>query len=226
MAFGGRKGVAILGTLALSVLASGGAGTVLAPRHTLAATHAATQMTRQQSGGPSPAITAGGDATVNTPYTFDASGSQGSGLQYTWDFGDATQPATGVKVQHTYQAVNDVTVKLTVRDSAGNTATASESLRVIPAIGAFDGLPVLGQITPASAFKADLALDASGLSGFSVSVGGPLLSSRNYNYIGGGQTLVEVPTITVVNEDDPGVAPLMDESAAGIPLANNVQVNI
>lgn len=222
MVLGDRSRVALLATLAAGALVTGGAGGALAPRHILAATHAQ----RQQSGALTAVISVAGDATVNVPFTLDGSGSQGSNLQYSWDFGDASAPGSGAKVQHSYLAVNDITVTLTVRDASGATASTTQALRVIPALGALDGLPVIGQITPAGAFKADLALDASGLNGFSASIGGALLASRSYDYASGGQTLVELPTVNVVNEDDPGVAPLINETASGIPLTNNVQVNI
>jgi hypothetical protein len=113
-----------------------------------------------------------------------------------------------------------------VHDSAGNSASTTQSLRVIPALGAFSGLPVLGQITPASRFRADLALDASGLSGFSASVNGAYLASKSFDYAGGGKTLIELPVISVVNEDDPDIAPLINESVNGIPLINNVGVEL
>jgi PKD repeat protein len=222
MLFAGRGRVTLVVVLAAGVVITGSAGAIVAPRRTLAAPHPA----HQQSPGLTAVISVTGDATVNAPVTLDGSASQGANLQYSWDFGDASAPGSGAKVQHTYQAVNDVTVTLTVRDASGATASTTQALRVIPALGALDGLPVIGQITPASAFKADLALDASGLSGFSVSLGGALLASRSYDYAAGGQTLVELPTVNVVNEDDPGVAPLINETASGIPLANNVQVNL
>ena len=222
MALGGRSRVALVVALAAGALITGGAGAIVAPRHTLAAPHPA----HQQAAGLTAVISVSGDATVNAPVTLDGSGSQGANLQYSWDFGDASVPGSGAKVQHTYQAVNDVTVTLTVRDASGATASATQALRVIPALGALDGMPVIGQIVPASAFKAELALDASGLSGFSASIGGSLLASRSYDYASGGKTLIELPTVNVVNEDDPGVAPLINETVTGIPLANNVQVSL
>src|SRR5581483_10180747 len=106
MAVGGRSRVVLFAALAAAILTTGGAGTIFAPTHTLAAPHTP----RQQSAGPSPVISVSGDATVNAPFTLDGSGSQGNGLQYSWDFGDASVPGSGAKVQHTFKAVNDVTV--------------------------------------------------------------------------------------------------------------------
>src|SRR6185437_12326579 len=105
MALGGRRGVVILATLACCAIAAGGASTVIAPRRTLAATH----LEHRQAGGLTAVIATLGDAPVNSAITFDGSGSQGSGLQYLWSFGDATQQASGAKVTHTFSAVNDVT---------------------------------------------------------------------------------------------------------------------
>jgi len=207
----------------MALAIAGGASATLTPWHLSAPLHAA----RAQTGAPQAVIAAGGDAVVNTPYTFDGSGSQGANLQYRWDFGDGSPIATGARVQHTYTSVDDVTVTLTVQDASGATASATQQLRVVPALGEFDGLPALGQITPASAFKADLHIDLSGITtGFSVSVGGPLLSSQVYDYTGGGPSFIELPEIHVANEDDPNIRPLIDEQVTGIPLANNVQVTV
>lgn len=192
-------------------------------RQAVGATHA----TRQQAAGPTATISVSGDALVNTPFTFDASQSKGTGLQYVWSFGDGTQQVSGAKVQHTYTSVVDVTISLTVKDGSGATNTATQALRVVPSLGTFTGLPVLGQITPASSFPADLSLDVTGLKAFSASVNGALLSSDSFSYDGSaGHVLIELPAVQVVNEDDPGVAGIMDESVGGVPLINNVGVTI
>jgi len=198
-----RRGHIVLVAATILVIA-GITGATLTPGRPFASPHAV----RAQTGAPQAVIAAGGDAVVNTPYTLDGSGSQGANLQYRWDFGDGSPIATGARVEHTYTSVDDVTVTLTVQDASGVTATTTQSLRVVPALGEFDGLPALGQITPASAFKADLHIDLSGITtGFAVSVGGPLLSSETYTYTGGGPSFVELPEIHVANEDDPDIRP-------------------
>jgi len=69
---------------------------------------------------------------VRQEITFDASASQdpdGTIVEYHWDFGDGGE-GTGVVVTHTYAEVGKVTVRLTVRDNRGATATAERELTV------------------------------------------------------------------------------------------------
>lgn len=66
--------------------------------------------------------------------TLDASESRGSGLQYTWNFGDGAPPQTtsDTSTSYTYSKAGTFTVKLTVTDSVGQTASASTQVRVSP----------------------------------------------------------------------------------------------
>ncbi len=57
---------------------------------------------------------------VGTDIVFDGSGSQGSNLTYSWDFGD-TVSGTGVSPSHPYNSEGTYTVILTVDDGSGNT---------------------------------------------------------------------------------------------------------
>jgi hypothetical protein len=69
---------------------------------------------------------------VNTPVVFDASGSaatDGSTLQYFWDFG-AGQHGGGKTIARMFAAAGTNTVSLTVVDGAGRTATQSKTLTV------------------------------------------------------------------------------------------------
>jgi predicted phosphodiesterase len=70
-----------------------------------------------------PVTAAGGDqrGPVNTPVTFDASGSQDNvGITtYDWDFGDGVT-GTGASVTHQYPRPEQYEVTLTVTDAAGN----------------------------------------------------------------------------------------------------------
>lgn len=63
----------------------------------------------------------------------DASGSadpDGSISSYAWDFGDGTPPESGVRTAHTYAAAGSYTVRLTVTDDDGATATTSRQVAV------------------------------------------------------------------------------------------------
>jgi PKD repeat protein len=73
---------------------------------------------------PFAAFTDPGSVHVGAPISFDASGSQGA-TQYFWDFGDgSTDNTSGSAPSHTYSAIGNYTVSLTVFDSSGsNTVT-------------------------------------------------------------------------------------------------------
>ncbi|MGV9270807.1 S8 family serine peptidase [Kitasatospora sp. NPDC003701] len=79
--------------------------------------------------------TAGPDATFvagcddsGRKCTLDASLTSGSGLTYSWDFGDGTT-GTGVKPVHSYRAYGVYQVKLTVTDDSGRTSRNSAYVR-------------------------------------------------------------------------------------------------
>ncbi|HRR67048.1 MAG TPA: PKD domain-containing protein, partial [Methanomassiliicoccales archaeon] len=70
-------------------------------------------------------------AKENQTLTFDASASSdASGIaSYLWEFGDGTN-STLASPTHKYQAIKTFTVKLTLTDSAGNSANTTYSLKV------------------------------------------------------------------------------------------------
>jgi hypothetical protein len=72
--------------------------------------------------------------------TFDASGSQGDDLSFAWDLGDGNT-SSGAEALYAYSATGNVTVTLTVTDSAGQTDEASADLRVESA-GPAPGTPL------------------------------------------------------------------------------------
>ncbi len=67
--------------------------------------------------------------------SFDGSGSTGTGLTYSWDFGDSTLPnGSGVTTAHGYATIpgiTDYTVTLTVTDSLGRQAFKSKRASVV-----------------------------------------------------------------------------------------------
>jgi len=69
---------------------------------------------------------------VNQPVTFNASASadpDGYIADYFWDFGDATS-GTGMIINHTYTAIGNYTVTLTVMDNDNLTDTATDGITV------------------------------------------------------------------------------------------------
>ncbi|RLI40680.1 hypothetical protein DRO69_12595, partial [Candidatus Bathyarchaeota archaeon] len=82
-----------------------------------------------------PVANAGRNQTVNIDETvnFDAGASSDNVdiVSYEWDFGDETT-GTGVVTSHVYSTPGTYLVTLTVKDAAGNTATHSITITVLP----------------------------------------------------------------------------------------------
>jgi chitinase len=68
---------------------------------------------------------------MSTNFQFNASDSQPQAniTDYTWDFGDGTS-ASGRTATHQYGATGTFTVRLTVTDNTGRTATTSKTVTV------------------------------------------------------------------------------------------------
>src|SRR5438105_2500610 len=103
----------------------------------------ASDLVSQQAGAPTAAFTistpgqsgANINASVHAQVTFDATPSQGGALGYTWTFGDGTT-GNGQKITHAFGLVDDYTVTLTVGNAAGQTASTTQTLRVVPLVQA------------------------------------------------------------------------------------------
>jgi plastocyanin len=70
---------------------------------------------------------------AGSPVSFDGSASKdpdGSITAFSWSFGDGSPAGSGAKPTHRYAAPGTYTVKLTVTDSAGHTATAFHQVMV------------------------------------------------------------------------------------------------
>ncbi|MGA1822996.1 MAG: PKD domain-containing protein [Thermoplasmatota archaeon] len=70
---------------------------------------------------------------VGDEITFDASGSWGDGLNYSWDFGD-NHREKGMVVVHSYEEAGDYIVVLSVVDSYGEVDTATKEIHVMDEI--------------------------------------------------------------------------------------------
>jgi len=76
------------------------------------------------------------DARVNNLVYLDGSSSttpDGSAIDsYTWDFGDGSPTETGQKVSRAYTLARTFTVRLTIVDVTGRTATVTKAISVGP----------------------------------------------------------------------------------------------
>lgn len=140
----------------------------------------------QQSSGPSASFTvSSGSQSSASPYarvhdsvSFDASQSQGTSLTYSWSFGDNSAPAAGQKATHAFGLVDDYTVTLTVKDQSGQTATATQSVRIIPLIRGLVSNPPLKQIAAGAVIPATLYIQAPGPSVINASLAGDLINGK------------------------------------------------
>ena len=81
---------------------------------------------------------------------FDGSPStdpDGAIANYSWDFGDGTGVVTGKTPAHTFATAGTFTVRLTVQDTQGSTASTTQSITVTPGAGGGAGPTVSGRIT-------------------------------------------------------------------------------
>jgi len=144
-----------------------------------------------------PSANAGSDlsGTVNTPLTFNGSGSSDNigVISYIWDFGDGSQ-GTGVAPNHVYSNEGKYAVSLTVYDLAGNSGvdTASVTITTVP-----DNTPPLAiagedrfaEIFSAVMFDGSNSYDNTGITSFSWNFGDGETSTEtspthSYNYEG------------------------------------------
>ena len=81
---------------------------------------------------PTAAFSAEATVQAGAALTFDAAGStdvDGDALTYAWDFGDGVRGGT-VRLAHVFAEAGARTVRLTVADGRGGTATAERSVTV------------------------------------------------------------------------------------------------
>ena len=158
---------------------------------------------------------------------FDATGSQGNGLSYAWNFGDGSPNATGTPVNHSFTTVDDFTVALTVTDSAGQTASTSQTVRVVPIIQALVGIPPLQQVIPAGDLPVQLDLEAPGPRSLTATLTGDLITSKPTAF----STRDEIEAVAldglVADENNPTIAQQIIQKPSGtVPLSGNVNFDI
>lgn len=99
------------------------------------------------------------------PVAFDASGSSdpdGTIASYTWDFGDGTA-GSGRLVSHPYALFGTYTVRLTVTDADGLTASVSQSVRILaPPTASFTYSPAAPLVGQTVSFDGSESTDRDG----------------------------------------------------------------
>jgi hypothetical protein len=148
----------------------------------------------------------------------DASGSldpDGSIERYDWDFGDGSS-GLGVTAEHTYGAAGSYTVRLTVTDDRGATATASEQVVVSAPDPGDPGEPVAADAFARSVSSGWGNADVGGAwtvnvpSSFSVSGG----AGRIAGNVAGASRVVNLNSVSVAEVDVTAVLSL-DRPATG-----------
>jgi len=106
------------------------------------------------------------DPYLGQAVTFDASLSASNPntnapiINYAWDFGDGAT-GTGETTTHTFTAYNNYTVTLNITDSEGQSAIATDTVRVYPRppVASFDYSPKLPQVLVTVTFDASTSYD-------------------------------------------------------------------
>ncbi|MFM9948291.1 MAG: PKD domain-containing protein [Saprospiraceae bacterium] len=89
------------------------------------------------------------------PLSIDFSGAdsydpEGGPLSYTWSFGDGSPEVSGISASHTYTAIGNLTVRLTVSDTSGLQHTAQQVILVRDENGTFSCLSSFSLIQQAN----------------------------------------------------------------------------
>ena len=164
---------------------------------------------------------------VHDALSFDASTSQGNGLQYGWDFGDGTPAQAGQKVTHAFSAVNDYNVTLTVADRSGSTASTTQTVRVIPLIDSLVSNPPMRQVMIGAVVPVLLYIQAPGISNLSANVAGDLLSGKPLTFSTGDALAYAPLTAQVANESNATIdQQIIQQPGGSVPLQGNVNLHL
>lgn len=165
---------------------------------------------------------------VHDAIRFDASASQGNALSYSWNFGDSSPTVTGTPASHAFSTVDDFTVTLTVTDSSGQTATTSQSVRVVPIVQALVATPPLQQVVPAGAVPLQLYVQAPGPKTLNAQLSAGGLITSDSKAFSTKDDLESVPLNGVVaNETDPTIAQQIIQTPGGsVSLDGKVNFDI
>ncbi len=215
--------------LSLSLLSAGAA---LKPAGPAAAS---TQTVAQQTGGPAASFTSsvGSQSTdssfprVHDLVTFNAGQSPGSGLTYSWSFGDRSPAATGKTVTHAFGLVDDYHVTLTVTDASGQTGTATKTLRVTPLVQMLVSNPPQKQIAIGSVIPATLYIQAPGPATVNADLSGDLINGKPVAFSTPDQLAFVTLTGQVATESNDTINnQIIQKPGGSVPLKGNVGVEV
>lgn len=167
------------------------------------------------------------NARVHDVISFDAGSSQGAGLSYAWDFGDGSVTANGRTVSHSFSQVDDYTVTLTVTDSSGQSASSSQSVRVVPLVDSLVARPALKQIVPAAVVPVLLNIQAPGPGDLTATLTGDLVSSKPADFSTSDDLEFVTLKATVADERNATINQQIIQTPGGtVPLQGNVGLKL
>jgi len=164
---------------------------------------------------------------VHDPIAFDASPSQGVGLSYGWSFGDGSAPVGGQRVSHAFSTVDDYAVTLTVADSAGRTASTTQTARVIPLIDSLVSTPPMKQVMVGAIVPVLLYVQAPGPSSLTATLKGEFLTSSPSMFSTPDSLSYATISGQVADETDSTIEQAIVQTPGGsVPLQSNVGLDL
>jgi PKD repeat protein len=156
-----------------------------------------------------------------------SSDSDGTVASYVWDFGDGSAPVSGAQASRVYAEAGTYTVRLTVTDDDGATATTTRSVTVTA--------PPAGNVEPVASFTSQVSglsvsLDAAGSSDSDGTVasyawdfgdGSAVGSGRQTSYVY-GQAGTYTVRLTVTDDDGATGTTTASVTVAGAPPVADV----
>ncbi|AMM21989.1 hypothetical protein AX769_19865 [Frondihabitans sp. PAMC 28766] len=171
---------------------------------------------------PTPPTASFTSTPTNLSAAFDASGSSdtsGTITSYAWDYGDGTT-GTGVTSTHAYTAAGTYTVKLTLTDSNGSTASSSAQVSVTKALVPPTASFTATQTNLAAAFDATGSSDTNGtITGYAWDFGDGTTgtgATPGHTYVAAGTYTVKL-TVTDSNKLTGTASQSVTVAAASVP---------
>jgi PKD repeat protein len=166
------------------------------------------------------------NVAIHQAVNFEATAPQGS-VGYTWSFGDGSPSANGPKVAHTFSSVDDYTVTLTSGVAGGQTASSTQTVRVVPIVQSLVSTPPLKQVAIGTIIPATLYVQAPGLADVNANLTGDLINGKPTAFSTPDQLSYAELSGQVANETNSTVdAQIIQKPGGSIPLKGNVGVEL